>query len=476
MIRPFPNRLRTASAALALALLAAAAPAAAGEPAGDTLTLADAMRRARSGALEVAAAEARSEAGAARLRQARAYRLPTVALEEQWIRTDSPADAFALTLNQERFSFADFVAGDPNRPDPVETALTRLEAALPLYTGGEISGRVDQAELAAAAAERSAAWVTDGAALAAAEAWVRLAQVREQVELLERSLETVEAHLALARSYVGQGMLVRSEMLRAEVEAARVEDLLTTARGDARVAEANLSFRMAAPLTASWSLAPLPSPPALGDELDGWLASAPSRGDLDSARRRVAAAELEPRLQRAALRPRVGLVARYDLVDDSLFGTHGDSSAVMAVASLELFAGGRHRAAAAAAEADAAAARRDLERFAEGVRLEVRQAYERAHSAGQRRATAERALAAAREAERITEARFRQGVVKTLDVLDAATARREAETRELVARAETHLALLTLAVTAGRPPESVLEPAAAADPAESIDPTGEASP
>jgi len=67
------------------------------------------------------------------------------------------------------------------------------------------------------------------------------------------------------------------------------------------------------------------------------------------------------------------------------------------------------------------------------------------------------ALAAAREAERITDERFKTGIVKMLDVLDVATARREAETRELVARAEAHAAALRLAAKAGRAPETALQ-------------------
>ena len=60
------------------------------------------------------------------------------------------------------------------------------------------------------------------------------------------------------------------------------------------------------------------------------------------------------------------------------------------------------------------------------------------------------------EGERIIEERFKKGIVKTIDLLDAATARREAETRELVARSEAHLAILDLAVKAGRRTDSVL--------------------
>jgi outer membrane protein TolC len=67
-----------------------------------------------------------------------------------------------------------------------------------------------------------------------------------------------------------------------------------------------------------------------------------------------------------------------------------------------------------------------------------------------------KAVESAWEAERITGERFRTGVVKMIDLLDAATARREAETRELASRAEAASARVRLAVRSGQPPESML--------------------
>ncbi|HLF55313.1 MAG TPA: TolC family protein, partial [Thermoanaerobaculia bacterium] len=162
------------SAALASAALAAEAP----------LALGEAMARARGEAREVAAAVSRRDAADARSRQARGFRLPTVRLSESWIRTDSPAEAFAFVLNQERFSFADFVAGDPNDPDALDSAISRVELELPIWTGGEISTRIEQARLVAEASGDAAARAGDAAALAAGEAWLDLARAREQVALL----------------------------------------------------------------------------------------------------------------------------------------------------------------------------------------------------------------------------------------------------------------------------------------------------
>jgi outer membrane protein len=442
-----------------LALLAALGAALTARPAlaaEEPLTLAGAMQRARENAREVGAARARLEAADARARQAKGFRLPSVNLTALWTRTDNPAEVFALKLNQGTFSFPDFVQSDPNSPAPINAGITRGEIAVPIFTGGELSGRIDQARLGAEAASKSVAWVGNNAALEAAEAYVMVAQAEEYAALLSKARETVAAHVALAKSYVEQGMLVRSELLRAEVELARIDDLVEEAEGRVRVANANLAFRLGAPGDSSWQLSPLPEPRPVEGPVGDWLSSAAERPDLASAQKLLAAGELEEKVRKAPLWPKLAFVARGELYGEHAFGSSGTSGSLMAVVTWNVFSGGADLAAAAAARAEARAGREDVARFAEGVRLEVRQAFEEAGTARARAETARKALAAARESERITAERFRSGVVKMLDLLDATTARREAETRELVARADANAALFRLAVKAGRRPESAL--------------------
>jgi len=437
---------------------ALASPARAGEPQTppSPLTLAAAMQKARESARDVTAAQARQGAAEARASQAKAMRLPSFNLTALFMRTNNPAEAFAMKLNQGTFSFPEFVASDPNDAAPLNTGITRAEIALPLFTGGELSGRIDQARLAAAAASGTSTWVADNAALSAAEAYVMVAQAEEYAALLHKSRDTVAAYVKLAGDYVTQGMLVRSELLRAEVELARMDDLVTEADGRVRIANANLAFRLGAAGGSSWALSPLPDPRPVTMPLDGWLETAGQRSDLVSARRLLAAGELEEKVKQAPFWPKLALVAKGELYGDRPFGSTGRSGSLTAVATWNVFQGGADRAAVFAAREDARAGREDVARFAEGVRLEVRQAFEEAKTAEARHTTARKALEAAREAERITDDRFRAGVVKTLDLLDVTTARREAETRELVARADAHTAALRLAVKAGRRPESVL--------------------
>ena len=128
-----------ASLLLAWLLVTGAAPTRAEDP---ELTIRDAMSRARAQSHEVAAARSRVESGEQRLRQAKGYRLPNLSFHEIWMRTDSPAEAFALQLNQKRFDFGDFVMGDPNNPDPIENALTRFELMQPVYTTNDHGQKV----------------------------------------------------------------------------------------------------------------------------------------------------------------------------------------------------------------------------------------------------------------------------------------------------------------------------------------------
>jgi outer membrane protein len=424
--------------------------------AAEPLTLRQAMEQARGHAHEVTAAKARVGAAEAGVRRAKGFRLPSVDLSETYVRTDSPAEAFAFRLNQERLSFADFVAGDPNNPPLLDTAMTRFEVTLPIYTGGELGGRIGQATHAAEAARDELAWTGDQAALAAAEAYVSLAQAEEYVMLIERARDTVKAHVDMARAYVEQGMVVESELLRAEVELAHVEDLVLEAKGNARVAAANLAFRLGAPQSSTFELGPLATPAMPDRDLAAFIADAANRKDLEAARSKLRAGELEEQVRRAAFLPMVGVIARGDLYDDTLFGDHGSSTTLMAVAKVNLFHGGSDRAALAAARYEVEAGQKDLQQFEEGIQLAVRKAYEDAVTAIARHETAAKAVGTARETQRITQERFSSGVVKMIDLLDASTALREAETRELVSRAGATAALLHLATQSGGRPESVL--------------------
>ncbi len=149
-------------------------------------------------------------------------------------------------------------------------------------------------------------------------------------------------------------------------------------------------------------------------------------------------------------------MGKYELYDDTIFGSNGHSGSVMAFARINLFRGARKRPAAR--------------------RLAMRPQPSRPTSGASKRAfgsrssrrgmtsipparlsTATDSLTSAREALRVREHRFKQGLDKMIDLLDAETALREAELRELVARYDVALGTYRLLFASGGSPIQLTE-------------------
>ncbi len=418
--------------------------------AAEELTMTEAIESALANNLAVQSAAERAQGAAERSRQAKGYRLPQLDLSEIYSYTNNPAEVFAFQLNQERFSFEDFVTTDPNTPDPLSTFITRLELMLPIYTGGQLGTRVDQADHMATAEELRWQHAQQQVAFDTVTAFTNLAKAREQVGLLTTARATTARHVELASSYAGQGLILQAEVLKAQVFLAEMDELFVQAANGARLAEAALNFTMGTDQNIPRELAPLEPPPATPGELDDWrMAAVERRRDLEAARRELEAGRLEEKTAKPWYLPEVAASARYDLYDDTVFGSHGGSGSVMAFARLDLYSGGRESAGREAARHDAAAWGYDIRRFEEGVKLEVQQAWHDLRTAEARLATAANSLQAAREALRVREHRFTQGLDKMIDLLDAETTAREAELRELVARYDVSLSSYRLLFTSG---------------------------
>jgi outer membrane protein TolC len=422
----------------------------AGSPAAQVLTVDQAVDNALVANPAVQAAAARADAGASRAKQARGHRWGRLDLAETYNYSNNPAEVFALTLNQERFDFDEFFNSDPNRPDALSTWMTTLDLTLPIYTGGQIGTRVDQAETMAGADHENWLHASEQVAFETSTAFVNLAKARENVELLGKAQATTAEHVKLAEAYAEQGIILHADVLDARVYLSEMDELLQQAKNGAHLAEAALNFHMGADQATPRKLAPLPPPKAISGDLSDWSdAAVERRHDLAAARQQLAAGRLETKAAKSGYMPEVAVVGRYGLYDDTPFGANGHSGTIMAVAKINLFGAIADGKARKAAELDTVGFEADIRRFEEGVRLEVRQAWQDLETARGRHATAQDVLAAANEALRVREQRFKQGLDKMVDLLDAETALREAETRELVARYDVALSTYRLHFVSG---------------------------
>jgi outer membrane protein TolC len=439
-----------------LLLTITAAPALA-SPASDStgvLTLRAAVETALERSPAVLQSGAQRDAAEAARREARSLRLPHVQIREVAIHTDSPADAFGLTLMQERFDFPAFTASDPNQPEPVDNFATEFEAVWPIFVGGRVMAGVHASKQMVVAAEAAHGHTREAVALQTASAYMDALLAERGLELARRARDTTKRHVDQAQDFFDAGMVVESDLLLARVQLARMEEKVIAAENGVKLTRARLFQWMGIDQSSGYALDPEVGEvevPAANWE-DALAGALQRRHDLRASEAQLRAADAGIGGARGGYWPELALIGRYSLNDDVIFGSNGESYSLMAVARWNVLDWGRTRAQVGSARANYAVAEQARRAQLQSVELEVRQAWLQADEA---RARHQVALGAASQAERalsIVEDRFEQGVVRVADVLDAETALDDARVRELNARFDLQRARRSLAFAAGLPP------------------------
>lgn len=442
--------------AIPIVMFTTAAPAFASQTSDSTgvLTLRVAVETALQRSPAVLQSQAQRDAADATRKEARSMRLPHVQIREVAIHTDSPMDAFGLSLMQERFDFGAFTASDPNSPDAIDNFATEFEATWPIFVGGRVMAGVNASKQMAVAADASHGHTRQAIALQTASAFMDVLLAERGLELAQRARDTTKKHVDQAQDYFDAGMMVESDLLLARVQLARMEEKVIAAENGVKLVRARLFQWMGIDQSSGYALDPDVGDvevPAASWE-DAFAGAMQRRNDVRASEAQVRAASAGIGGARGGYWPELALVGRYSLNDDVIFGSNGESYALMAIARWNVLDWGQTRAqvgGAKAREAEAVQARRA---HLQSVELEVRQAWLQADEARARHAVALGAVGQAERALQIVEDRFDQGVVRIADVLDAETALDDARVRELNARFDLQRARRSLAFASGLPP------------------------
>jgi outer membrane protein len=451
------RRIRTALLAASIFTLGVAGRAnsqTAGTPPPDTLSLPQAVALALEQSPTIAESRENSDAARQAKKEAWLNRLPTIEVREIGVRTNSPADVFGLQLMQERFSFPEFTAKDPNDPDPLNNFTTQFEAAMPIFTGGQLSNGIRQAGRMADAAEAMREHTIAAVELGVADAYLNALLAERFVELAARARDTALKHVEKAHDFYDAGMILESDLLQAQVQLSRMEEDLMKARNGASLALAGLNRAIGIGQDRPFQLIETASPPdSLTPSLDAALGMArTTRRDLLAVTRKVQAAEAGIGRARGEYWPQVGISARYALNDDKLFGTNGDSYTLAAVAQWKALNWGQTRARVTRSQSEHRAAQASQRSYEQQVEFEVRQAWLGLQEARASHAARVSAVRAADRASSILGDRFEQGLAKVTDLLDAETLADEARVREAQSSTDLQRAVRTLRFAIGLPP------------------------
>jgi outer membrane protein TolC len=311
----------------------------------------------------------------------------------------------------------------PNIPNDYRT---RVGLTLPVYTSGRVAGQIAAAghELRAAGEDVDAGM--SDLVVETVTAYWSLVTARESERVLSESIAAFEADLKQVRDRFDVGMSARNDVLNVQVERDQAELARLDAANGAKVANVNLVRLLGLqPGVVIEPIEPLEAPAQLKEEVESLVAQAlESRREIAALRSRAAAAEASIKVARSTNRPQASFTAGYHYARPNtrilpLTDDWNDTWNVGVSLSILAFDGGRASAAAAEARARAEAARHQLDELERRVRLDVTS---RALDLSTRRAAlevAERSLEAARENVRVSQDRYREGLIPVSEMLDA---------------------------------------------------------
>ena len=361
--------------------------------------------------------------------------LPTLQLQEQWLRSDDPSSVMAFKMKSGAFTAADLTpAGFMAPPPPFYTFGGEVALQVPLVNADAWLGRgqgragLRAARLGVTHAEQVLTFGVLRAYFAVPLAAERIVAVREAEAVAARAVAQSEA---LER----QRLVAPVDVLEARSRLAAMRAESATALADSVQAAAALEQVLGESLGAVGAADPLPDSVPV-PTLDEALAALRSRPDITAREEALAAARLGVRRVNAGWLPKLNGFATLDLYDRTLFGSNRSYLTTGVVLSWTLF-DGMHQLAevrGVGAARERAEAERDAALLDAGT--EVRTAYARHEAARQGRAFAQESYDLARQARAIAETRYRNALSSMTELLGAQAAETAAATRLSAARYE----------------------------------------
>jgi outer membrane protein len=407
------------------------------------LTLEDAIKRAQGETPDARALASSIEEANARIQRARSGFWPRVDLTETVQRGNQPVYVFGSLLSQRRFTAANFAIPALNRPDPVTNTRTAVTFEQPVYNAGLTRLGVQAATLGRDRATATRDTARQDLGFRAAQAYVRVLQLEATVRATDAAVAAADSDRQRARARREVGLVTEADVLAVDVHLADMRQRHIAATGDLEVGRIQLAEAVGLPLTAS--VVPvrpgLRPPPSDGEALvREALTRHPQllQANLDSQ-----LAENGRDTVRAAFLPTVGVQGGWEFNGET-FGAQQSSWVIGAEVRVNVFRGFADTARMTEAHHAQVRATAERERMERRIEVDVRGALAQLAAARAREEAGRAALTQARESQRIIRDRYEGGLATVTDVLRAAEAALEAESRATIA--ETDVILQTVAL------------------------------
>jgi outer membrane protein TolC len=378
-----------------------------------TVDIVSALQRAVIDRPAILASQARSQAAASAVREARSRYLPKINFSETFSMTNEPGGSLFIALNQERNvmfgSGYDLV--DPDSQQNFETRLTLEQTLFNAETGYRIKEAKKRLESSQARSE----WSRETSGFAAFQAYLGVQRALADLQAVSSSEQEANELQRLAMERYDAGIGLKADQLRAQVFRAEAERRALTSRNNLIIAQRRLALaigqaegevEISAPLDSSFFTPEIST------------VHAPERADLRAFALEVESLDIAAERSRAAYLPRLDLSASYGLYNESSpFGADGQAWRLGAAINWELFDGFRRDANIARVSAEKTAAAAELSEVRREQAFRRAEVELRIQEARAQKKSAAQSLTAALESQRLLQQRYESGLADLADLL-----------------------------------------------------------
>ena len=412
------------------------------------LTLGEAITMGLANNPRITAVQSQVDASEARVSQARSCFFPRLDISQSFNRTN-PMWAFGTKLNQEITTSEDFDPERLNVSDEIDNFAATVSVSVPVYDRGENWIELNQAKLDHEAFSLSADRIRQQVIVDIVISYFDALLAHENLlVVVHQTLETAKANLKMVRSRFESGLVVKSDLLRAEVRIAELEQQRLQAQSQVDVANTVLNAAMGIEIDRSFQLQTLLERTSeKPDLLTTWIStSLENRPDLKKIRLQEIIAQKEVKKAKAAHLPGLYLLGSYDINSED-FGETGNNYTVGAIMRFNLFSG--FDAQSKGKEADVRRTQTMAQQLEQDIKVETRQAFLRAQSAYGCIGVAKAAVAQADEGLRVARDHYENGLSTIVNLLDAEVALQQARNNYLRSLHDFKVAMARLNLAAG---------------------------
>jgi outer membrane protein len=430
------------AAGLLLALASATAIA-------DELTLAQAVAAALERNPQIRIANAREQQSAAALNETRAMWLPHVDISETVITSNNPVFVFGSLLEQGRFGSENFDPRFLNAPNTLHNYRLGLNVRFTLFDQFRRLEATRQAANGVAQSKAGSDEAAQALRLEVISKFYGLLLAKERRAVAADAVRTAASDAAVMRDKFRQGLLVESDALAAEVQMASFRQQEIEADGEVAIAKTALNSAIGRDALADTMVSGVMperrvDQPPVSTLLSRAIAT---RGDVGASRLATENARLQLQVARGSLLPRVDTFASWGASGPAFGNRNGDRS-IGAVASFDIFDGGKF-ARVAQAQSGVEQARAAESAARSKVEMEIIAAWQHVRSADQKITVAQTAVTQAEAASRIVRDRYEQGLTTITEHLRAQTALTTTKLNLLAARYDYAVSSADLARATG---------------------------